>query len=145
MAPTVFTIGYEGRSPDELVRELTDAGVKLLADVRELPLSRRPGFSKTALAAVLGEAGIEYVHERALGNPKPYRDAWKGGDAAAGRAGYGAHIAGASSEAVDALARRVGQGGVCLLCVEHDAADCHRTLLAAALGERIGGLRARHL
>src|SRR5580765_4555898 len=145
MAPTVFTIGYERRSPDELVRELTDAGVTLLADVRELPLSRRPGFSKTALAAVLGEAGIEYLHERALGNPKPYRDAWKGGDAAAGRAGYGAHIAGASSEAVDALALRVSQGGVCLLCVEHDAADCHRTLLAAALGERLGGLRVQHL
>ena len=52
MAPTVFTIGYERRSPEELVRGLTDAGVTLLADVRELPLSRRPGFSKTALAAV---------------------------------------------------------------------------------------------
>jgi hypothetical protein len=39
----------------------------------------------------------------------------------------------------------VGQGGVCLLCVERDAADCHRTLLAAALGERLGGLRVRHL
>ena len=145
MAPTVFTIGYERRSPDELVHELTDAGVTLLADVRELPLSRRRGFSKTALAATLGKAGIEYVHERALGNPKPYRDAWKAGDAAAGRAGYRAHLAGPSSEAVDALARRVAEGGVCLLCVEHAAADCHRTLLAAALGERIAGLRARHL
>jgi uncharacterized protein (DUF488 family) len=145
MAPALFTIGYERRSPDELVRELTEAGVTLLADVRELPLSRRRGFSKTALAAVLADAGIEYVHERALGNPKAYRDAWKGGDAEAGRAGYLAHLASGSSEAVDALARRVAEGGVCLLCVEHDAADCHRTLLAAALGERLGALRVQNL
>jgi uncharacterized protein (DUF488 family) len=145
MPPTLFTIGYERRSPDELVRALGDAGVTLLADVRELPNSRRRGFSKNALAAALGEAGIAYAHERALGNPKPYRDAWKGGDAEAGRAGYAAHIAGESSAAVDALAARVEQGGVCLLCVEHDPGDCHRTLLAAALGERLTGLRVEHL
>ena len=81
MPPALFTIGYERRSPDELVRVLGDAGVTLLADVRELPNSRRRGFSKNALAAALGEAGILYAHERALGNPKPYRDAWKRGDA----------------------------------------------------------------
>ena len=141
MAPTVFTIGYERRTPDELVHELTAAGVTLLADVRELPLSRRRGFSKTALARVLGEAGIEYVHERALGNPKPNRDIWKGGDADAGRAGYRAHLAASAGASVDALAGRVAEGGVCLLCVEHDAADCHRTLLAAALAERLAGLQ----
>jgi uncharacterized protein (DUF488 family) len=145
MPPIVFTIGYERRSPDELARDLAAAGVTLLADVRELPLSRRRGFSKTALADRLGEAGIEYLHERALGNPKPYRDAWKGGDAEAGRAGYRAHLAAASSEAVGALACRVAEGGVCLLCVEHDAADCHRALLAAALAERLEGLQVQNL
>ena len=145
MPPTLFTIGYQRRSQDELVRALGDAGVTLLADVRELPNSRRRGFSKKALATALGEAGIAYAHERALGNPKPYRDAWKGGDAEAGRAGYAAHIAGESSGSVDVLAVRVAQGGVCLLCVEHDPADCHRALLAAALGERLEGLRVAHL
>ena len=63
----------------------------------------------------------------------------------AGRAGYAAHIAGESSGSVDVLAVRVAQGGVCLLCVEHDPADCHRVLLAAALGERLEGLRVEHL
>jgi uncharacterized protein (DUF488 family) len=145
MAPTVFTIGYERRSPDELVRDLTDAGVTLLADVRELPLSRRRGFSKTALAAALGEAGIAYAHERALGNPKRYRDAWKGGNVEAGRAGYVAHLANDSAEAVDALAQRVERGGVCLLCVEHDPADCHRTLLAEVLGKQLSSLRVENL
>ena len=144
VAPTVFTIGYEQRSQAELVGVLVQAGVTLLADVRELPLSRRRGFSKTALAAGVGEAGIAYAHERALGNPKPYRDAWKRGDSAAGIAGYRRHLVEASGS-VDALARRVAEGGVCLLCVEHDPASCHRTLLAEALRERLGELDVRNL
>ena len=144
VAATVFTIGYERRSPEELVGVLVGAGVTLLADVRELPLSRRRGFSKTALAAALEEAGIAYAHERALGNPKPYRDAWKRGDSAAGSAGYRRHLAEAG-ESVAALARRVTEGGVCLLCVEHDPASCHRTLLAEALRERLGELDVRDL
>jgi uncharacterized protein (DUF488 family) len=140
MAATVFTIGYERRTPAELVADLTAGGVSLLADVRELPNSRRRGFSKSALAASVGEAGIEYVHLRALGNPKPIRDAWKGGDRDAGIAGYRAHLAGPARESVDALAERVSEGGVCLMCVEHDPADCHRTLLAEALRARLGEL-----
>lgn len=127
------------------MRELAEAGVSLLADVRELPLSRRRGFSKTALAGALAEAGIVYEHHRALGNPKPYRDAWKRGDSAAGIAGYRSHLAGPSSESVALLAARVGEGGVCLLCVEHDAASCHRRLLAEALAERLAALHVRDL
>ena len=145
MTETVFTIGYERRTQEELVRELVDAGVSLLADVRELPLSRRRGFSKTALAQALGEAGIAYEHHRALGNPKAIRDAWKGGDPAAGITGYREHLAGASREAVAALAARVAEGGVCLLCVEHEAERCHRRLLAEALAERLAALHVRDL
>jgi uncharacterized protein (DUF488 family) len=144
LTPTVFTVGYERRSQSELVHELAEAGVSLLADVRELPLSRRRGFSKTALAQAVNEAGIDYVHHRALGNPKPHRDAWKSGDAAAGVAGYKTHLALAGAD-VAALADRVAAGGVCLLCVEHDAENCHRTLLAEALTERLGTLSVRHL
>ena len=145
MTATVFTIGYERRTQEGLVRDLSQVGVSLLADVRELPLSRRQGFSKTALGLALGDGGIEYAHYRALGNLKPYRDAWKRGDSAAGAAGYLAHIGGTSSEAVDALAVRVAEGGVCLLCVEHEPERCHRALLADALRERLGELDVRHL
>lgn len=144
VAPTVFTIGYEQRSQTELVGVLVEAGVTLLADVRELPLSRRPGFSKTALAAAVDEAGIAYTHERALGNPKAHRDAWKRGDSEAGRAGYRRHLVEAAGS-VDALALRVAEGGVCLLCVEHDPASCHRTLLAEALRVRLGELDVQNL
>jgi uncharacterized protein (DUF488 family) len=140
MAATLFTIGYERRTQAELVRDLVRAGVSLLADVRELPLSRRAGFSKTALAGAVELSGIEYRHLRALGNPKPVRDAWKRGDAEAGIAGYTRHLAGAGDE-IAALAERASDGGVCLLCVEHDPAGCHRTLLAEALREHLGELR----
>jgi len=142
---TVYTIGYEGRDPDGFVSELAAAGVAALVDVRELPSSRRRGFSKTALAESLRAAGIDYVHERALGNPKPFRDAWKGGDARTGAAGYRAHLAGAPSKRLDALAERVDADAVCLMCAERDASDCHRSILIEALAERSPGLEVRHL
>jgi uncharacterized protein (DUF488 family) len=145
VAATVFTIGYERRSQSELVKELAQAGIVVLADVRELPLSRRRGFSKRGLSSAADEAGIAYVHLRSLGNPKAFRDAWKSGDAATGIAGYRAHLEGESRSDVDALAARVAQGGVCLLCVEHEAGNCHRSLLAEALRERLGALRVRNL
>jgi uncharacterized protein (DUF488 family) len=141
---TLFTIGYEQRSQAELVGELVAAGVSLLADVRELPLSRRKGFSKTPLAAALVEAGIAYRHDRSLGNPKPARNAWKRGDREAGIAGYRAQLLRASED-VAVLGDRAAEGGVCLLCVEHDPASCHRSLLAAALQERVAGLVVRDL
>ena len=55
----IFTIGYEGATQAELIAALQAAGVQLLADIRAVPLSRRPGFSKNILAAGLREAGIE--------------------------------------------------------------------------------------
>ena len=111
--------------------------------MRELPLSRRKGFSKTALASALGEAGIAYRHDRSLGNPKPARDAWKRGDREAGIAGYRAQLYGPPR--TWPCWQTVAEGGVCLLCVEHDPASCHRSLLAAALQGRVAGLAVRDL
>src|ERR1041385_3912514 len=70
MAKTVlFTIGYEGRALDELIAMLSAERVERVIDIRELPLSRRRGFSKTPLGEALRAAGIEYVHMRSAGNP----------------------------------------------------------------------------
>ena len=68
----VFTVGYEGRTPDELIELLARKGVRRVVHVRALPLSRRRGFSKTPLREALGAHGIDYVHLRDAGNP--YRD-----------------------------------------------------------------------
>ena len=78
----VFTIGYEATTMADFLAALARAGVQRVIDVRALPLSRRPGFSKTSLAASLAEAGIGYVHLKALGTPKRGRDAAKKGDVA---------------------------------------------------------------
>lgn len=55
----IFTIGYEGATQAEVIAALSAAGVELLIDVRAVPLSRRPGFSKNVLASGLREAGID--------------------------------------------------------------------------------------
>jgi len=76
---TLSTIGYEGKTLDEFLDELSSAGVELLVDVRAVAASRRPGFSKTALAGAAKERGIEYLHLRALGTPKAGREAARKG------------------------------------------------------------------
>ena len=57
MTRTIATIGYQAATMASFLRALRDAGVELLVDVRAVASSRRPGFSKTALAAHLREAG----------------------------------------------------------------------------------------
>src|SRR5687768_13417822 len=79
---TIFTIGYEGATMAEFLATLRQAGVERVIDVRALPLSRRPGFSKSSLAAELNAMGIDYVHLKPLGTPKRGRDAAKKGDRA---------------------------------------------------------------
>lgn len=133
MAPKLFTVGYQGRSLDELIDELVGAGVERLVDVRELPLSRRRGFSKTALSETLREAGIEYVHVRALGNPKPNRERYWAGDVAGGAAVYRRHLNNGSRSALVALADSLGDEPACLLCFERNHAECHRDVIVEAL------------
>jgi len=70
---TLFTVGYEGTKPSDLFASLKESGVSLLIDVRDVPISRKPGFSKTSLAQGLGEAGIRYLHLKGLGDPKAGR------------------------------------------------------------------------
>ena len=132
----VFTIGYEATTMADFLAALTRAGVQRVIDVRALPLSRRPGFSKTSLAAALAEAGIGYVHLKALGTPKRGRDAAKKGDVATLAAVYADQLelpeAQAQAAQMLALAKEVPSA---LLCYERDPQHCHRTLLLAAEGQ----------
>ena len=75
----LFTIGYEGTTMAEFLSALSGAGVKRVIDVRAVPNSRRPGFSKTPLRNALAEVGIDYVHLRALGTPAEGREAARKG------------------------------------------------------------------
>lgn len=132
----IYTIGYEATTMGEFLSALTGAGVQRVIDVRALPLSRRPGFSKNILAASLKDAGIEYVHLKDLGTPKPGRDAAKKGDVATLRAVYDNQLGLPEAQAQAAQMRALAaEKPSALLCYERDPQHCHRTLLLAAEGE----------
>ena len=133
------TIGYQSATPDSFGRALRDAHVELLVDVRAVASSRRPGFSKTRLAASLAETGIDYVHLRALGTPADGRAAARAGRHAEMRRIFLAHMKTADAQAaLDDLVQLVRSGRrVCLLCFEADPAHCHRSIVASMVGERI--------
>ncbi|PVX31060.1 DUF488 domain-containing protein [Sphingomonas pokkalii] len=129
----IFTIGYEGTTMAEFLATLQGAGVTRIIDVRALPLSRRPGFSKSTLAASLAEAGIDYVHLKALGTPKRGRDAAKRGDVATLRAVYDLQLGLPEAQAAAGRMRALAaERPSALLCYERDPCHCHRTLLLAA-------------
>lgn len=130
----IFTIGYEGATQAELVAALSQAGVQRVIDVRAVPLSRKPGFSKNVLAAGLKEAGIDYVHLKALGTPPAGREAARKGRMDEMRRVFAAQLetpeAGLQAAQMVALAAEKPSA---LLCFERDPAGCHRTPLREAV------------
>lgn len=139
-AKKLFTIGYEQTPAKAVLDELERAGVKLLVDVRAIASSRRPGFSKTQLAAGLDQRGISYLHLRGLGTPKEGREAARGGDMKALMKIYGAHLkTPQAKEEMDELATLVMKSGpVCILCYERDHKSCHRKFIAEIIEGREG-------
>lgn len=136
--PELCTIGYETLTQPELIARLREAGVEVLIDVRAVASSRRAGFSKTLLAGGLAEAGIEYVHMRGLGTPKAGRDAARAGRIAEMRAIFEQQLT--TPEAEDDMARAaaiVAERPAALLCLEANAAGCHRRIVAERLRERL--------
>ena len=134
---TVFTIGYEGTSISAFISTLVASGVEVLIDVRAVALSRKPGFSKSALATHLERAGIEYLHLVELGDPPQGRSAAREGDYTAFRRIYSRHLSKRKSldalERVNVIAR---QRAICLMCFERNPATCHRSLIAGRLAGR---------
>ena len=133
-AMKLFTIGYEATTMDAFLNALTSAGVQRVIDVRALPLSRRPGFSKTSLAASLATVGIDYVHLKSLGTPKVGRDAAKKGDVATLEAVYAGQLELPEAQAQAAIMLSLAEERPsALLCYERDPKHCHRTLLVHAV------------
>lgn len=138
MTKTLFTIGYEQTPAKAVLDELAAAGVKLLVDVRAVASSRRPGFSKTQLAAGLDERGIGYVHLRGMGTPKDGREAARSGRHDELKRIYDAHLTTPQArEQMDELSALVKKAGpVCLLCYERDHRHCHRQMIAEIIEDR---------
>ena len=139
-AKKLFTIGYQQTPSRAVLDELERAGVKLLVDVRAIASSRRPGFSKSQLAAGLDERGIAYLHLRGLGTPKNGREAARSGDMKALTKIYSAHLkTPQAKEEMDELTSLVMKAGpVCILCYERDHKDCHRKFIAEIIHDREG-------
>src|SRR3982751_1623488 len=130
----IFTIGYEGTTVPEFIATLRKAAIERVIDVRALPLSRRPGFSKTPLRNALAEARIDYVHLKALGTPSAGRTA-----ARAGRHADMARIYAGQLELPEAMVpsakmlELATEKPSAVLCMEREPAHCHRTLLLKAV------------
>ena len=134
MALTIFTIGYEGTTLPEFIAALQAAGVARVIDVRAVPLSRKPGFSKNNLANGLAEAGIDYVHLKALGTPPEGREAARKGRQADLERIYAGQLD--LPEAIVAGQRMrdlAAEKPSALLCFEREPAGCHRRLLVKAV------------
>ena len=139
----LFTIGYEGADLDDFVETLKCMQVTLLLDVRELPMSRRKGFSKNALKDALATVDIDYRHEKRLGSPKDMRHQLRRDwDYDHFFKAFDQHL----SQQVDLLEQLTQQitGHIALLCFEQDHQTCHRTPVAEALAELVG-LQPQHL
>jgi uncharacterized protein (DUF488 family) len=135
---TIFTASYEGRSLDDFLADLRARGVRLVADVREAPISRKRGFSKTALSDALRGAGIAYLHIRALGCPKVIRDRYReDGDWVRYTQSYMKHLRQQQS-AVEGLVAATDAQPTALLCYEADFNRCHRTYVAHAVAAQSG-------
>lgn len=142
--PHLFTFGYEGLDIVAFVTRLHEAQVRMIVDVRELPLSRKKGFSKTAFREHLAAAAIGYVHTPALGCPKEIRNQYRSdGDWARYTREFLAHLQ-TQDASVRELAQQARATTACLLCFEADYTMCHRTYVARA-AKRFGAPVIKHL
>src|ERR1700739_2174729 len=137
-ANKLFTIGYEQTPVKSVLDDLEQAGVKLLVGVGEVGAARRPGFSKTQLAAGLDARGISYLHLRGLGTPKEGREAARSGKLDTLHRIYAAHLkTSQAKEELDELSALVKKSGpVCILCYERNHEHCHRRWIAEIIEER---------
>ena len=136
-----YTIGYEKLKIDDLFALLREAGVRCLADVRDVPWSRVPAYRKKALGEKLDELGaqndytIMYISVTALGNPKEIRKSGCALDEM--MVAYRRHISEKARE-LDELRDLIRDCKTALMCYEADPAECHRSVLAAVMAERYG-------
>ena len=144
MTTNLYTFGYEGIDIDAFVARLLQADVRTIVDVRELPLSRKKGFSKNSLREQLAAVGIRYFHVSPLGCPKEIRDRYReDGNWKEYTRTFMAHLK-TQVTALRELAKISRSATTCLICFEADFSMCHRTYVARE-AHRIGAPTVKHL
>lgn len=130
------TTGYQGQDAATWSARLLAHGIEVVVDVRDLPLSRKKGFSKSQLKALLGERGIKYLHVKELGNPKVYRDALRQGlDFEEFARIFRRHLE-TKTTTLEELSDLAMSRRVCILCYEEDPTACRRSLVAESVVRR---------
>ena len=138
---TIFTIGYEKRDGEGLMAALRDQGIRILADVRERPMSRKPDFRAAALKAFCENAGIEYQPWPMLGSTGEQREELvASGNFQAFERAFRKHALKTMKEALAKLAASVQQKPTALLCYERLHEDCHRSTIADLLAEQLDAM-----
>lgn len=131
----LFTIGYEGRDIDNLVSYLKKFNITRLIDVREIPISRKKGFSKFQLMKTLESADIEYLHIKQLGSPSSLRHQLKDDhDYAKFLSAYTNYLE-AKQDMLTQLNEEISDKITCLMCFERLQQHCHRSIVANKLKE----------
>ncbi len=140
----IYTVGYEGLDIDSFLSLLADNDIETVVDVREMPLSRKPGFSKKSLASVLNLSGREYVHMVDLGCPKLVRDRYReDGNWKRYTEGFMKHLK-TQDDAIAELSALAATSNCALLCYEADSNFCHRSMVASAVKDYCGA-RVTHI
>lgn len=141
-----YTLGYEGLKSEEFVTRLKETHVKTLVDVREVPWSRKKGFSKSQLEKTLSSNGITYVHVKELGSPRDLRKKVKEtSDYKSFFEGYLSYVSTRNTE-LNSVLDMVNKTVCCLMCYEKDPETCHRKIVASEVKKIDGnGLQVIHL
>ncbi len=139
----VFSLGYQGRDLEEVLRTTRTHGIRQVIDIRENAASRKPGFSSRELEASLDRIGVAYVHLPELGCSGASRHSyWKGGSPEEFREDYRRLLSGRPGW-LSRLLVRIGSAPTLLLCLEREAEKCHRVVLEEELLKR--GIRVTDL
>jgi uncharacterized protein (DUF488 family) len=136
---TIWTIGHSTRTLEELIAMLKSFDIKILADIRHYPGSRRyPHFNKDNLQTILPVEGINYVHFKSLGgrrNPVPgsRNNGWR----IAAFRGYADYMeTDEFNLAIAELQEQASQNNLCYMCSEAVWWSCHRALVSDYLKVR---------
>lgn len=145
VAGRIYSVGYEGMTVEGFIERLSGARVSVVVDVRLNPSSRKPGFSRSRLAERLAESGIDYVHEKDLGNPPDNRESFRSGDGEAGRARMRSILLNGSGAALHRVVALAAQERIAVLCVEREHDRCHRGVVTEMAVEQNPNIEVLHV
>lgn len=135
----LYTIGYSGHTPETFIQTLKAQQISLLLDIRLTPISRKKGFSKTALFHALEDAGISYQHLPTLGSPVELRRHLSAdGNYEQFFSAFRAYL-GMQGKSLQVAAELAVAERVCLMCVEKCPLECHRSVVADAIVQVLDG------